>query len=148
MGIIIDLKSFYCFFDIYKEIESNSDLNINNLVDKLSNFALTDKFLFLLWIETKSQKNVNLPLLYITVMLEMKEKYLSLKIIFPLIEKLKYLKFENHLEKLGEKDSFLSKFDLFFKENNNSIIKLENSEEWQKIYNEINEYYYKNIKYL
>ena len=142
------MEVIYCFFDTYKEIKSCSDLNINNLVNKLSKFALTEKFLFLLRIEDYSTYRDYLPLFYITVMLEMKEKYLSLKIIFPLIDKLKDLKFENHLEQLLEKDSFPLKLELFFKENSNSIIEFKKSEETKKITNEIDAYYLDNIKYI
>lgn len=78
----------------------------------------------------------------------MKEKYLSLKIIFPLIEQLKYLKFENHLEKLGEKDSFSLKLDLFLKENKNSINEFGNSEDGKIILDEMNKYFFNNKQYF
>ena len=140
----------YFLFDTYKEIETSPDLNINNLVNKLSKFALTEKFLFLLRLDINNINNKysGLPLECITLMLEMKEKYLSLKIIFPLIEQLRYLNFEVHLEKLGEKDSFSLKLELFGKENKNAIEEFEHSEEVKKIIDEMNKYYIQNYQYL
>ena len=112
-GPNIDFERLYLLFDIYKEIESNSD--INNLINKLSLFSLSDKFILLLYMDYHIKDKIFYSIISL---FEMKEKFLSLKIIFPLFEELKKKKYENQIEKIeklfkNEKDQ-KNLFDILY----------------------------------
>ena len=85
---------FSLIYDIYKEINSfneNSDLGIDKIIDTLELFFLSDKFIpfavYELTEKTTSFKN------NIIIILEQKQKYLSLKILPKLLERLNSEKF-------------------------------------------------------
>ena len=82
------IEQIYFYKDLYNEVDSsinnNTKLDIRKTVQQLTSLISSDKFLFLLSLEFGS------ILFYdIIAMYEMKEKFLSLKIFFPLIEELK-----------------------------------------------------------
>ena len=128
MGVSIDFPNLHMIIDFYNEIESsiknNTELNLKNVVNNLSLFCFSDKFIpfFLMEIRT-----IFFPFLNIITIYEMKEKFLSLKIVFPLFEELKNQKFENYFneklkiirEKIQDPDKFLSSY---FDNNINSKI--------------------------
>ena len=93
--------SFFLIDDILNEIEiSNTnitDLNVKDVVKRLSLFCLSDKFKPLLGVEFL-YKDPYFPFCGLISLLEMKEKFLTLKILIPLLEQLrsdKFDKFEN-----------------------------------------------------
>ena len=151
-GLIIDSERLYLLFDIYKEIESNSDLN--NLINKLSFFSLSDKFIFFFCLESLHTQDKSFY--SIISLFEMKDKFLSLKIIFPLFEELKKKKYENQIEKIEK--SFTNKevqnkqleilFVSYINDNRESITDLEKFEKGKKLINDINNYVSGNLKHI
>ena len=88
MGIHLSIEQIYFYKDLYNEVDSsinnNTKLDIRKTVQQLTSLISSDKFLFLLSLEWSS-----ILFMDIIAMYEMKEKFLSLKIFFPLIEELK-----------------------------------------------------------
>ena len=99
----------YFTIEFYNEVKSSiknsSELNLNALVNHLASFCFTEKFIPFLSIERSR-------LFDIISIYEMKEKFLSLRIIFPLIAELKKLKFDNKISQISE----LIKGNQFFNE--------------------------------
>ena len=92
---------FSLIYDIYKEINSfneESDLGIDKIIDTIELFFLSDKFIpfavYELTEKTTSFKN------NIIIILEQKQKYLSLKILPKLLERLNSEKFILQVKKL------------------------------------------------
>ena len=153
----MDFPSLHMIIDFYNEIESsiknNTELNLKNVVNNLSLFCFSDKFIPFFLMENR--QNI-LPFLNIIIIYEMKEKFLSLKIVFPLFEELKNQKFENYfiekLKNIREKNPDPDKFFSSYYDNNiNSKIELEElekSEKGKKIIEEINKNYSEQISRL
>ena len=92
---------FSLIYDIYKEINSyneNFDLGIDKIIDTLEFFFLSDKFIPFVAYEstekTKSYRN------NIIIILEQKQKYLSLTILPKLLERLNSEKFILQVKKI------------------------------------------------
>lgn len=96
-NINFELEEFYMIKDLYDEIEASinnkKEINIIDVAKKLSYFCFSEKFIPLLSGKTKID-----VLFFIIMLYEKKEKYLSLKIYFPLLEELKKQKFEAKIE--------------------------------------------------
>ena len=96
-NINFELEEFYMIKDLYDEIEASinnkKEINIIDVAKKLSYFCFSEKFIPFLSGKTK----INV-LFFIIMLYEKKEKYLSLKIYFPLLEELKKQKFEAKIE--------------------------------------------------
>ena len=129
MGVDLEMEKnldiFLCF-DLCKYLDSltneNIKPNIKNLIDKLSSFFLSDKLIPFLSIQNFPQQFNRL-----IHMFEKREKFLTLKIIFPLGEELGNLKFGDILlEKIKHK---MSKEDL--KSYTNGL--LQNNKELMKL---------------
>ena len=96
-NINFELEEFYMIKDLYDEIEASinnkKEINIIDVAKKLSYFCFSEKFIPFL-----SGKTQIVGLFSIIMLYEKKEKYLSLKIYFPLLEELKKQKFEAKIE--------------------------------------------------
>ena len=76
------LSQFYIINNFYNSIKSslahNTDLSVKNLAKQFSSFCLSEK----LFIYLVGKDDEEIPLFDFMVILEQKEKYLSLKIFF------------------------------------------------------------------
>ena len=79
---------FSLIYDIYKEINSfneNSDLGKEKIIDTLELFFLSDKFIpFVIYELTEKNERFRNNVI---IILEQKQKYLSLKILYNLLER-------------------------------------------------------------
>ena len=93
--------TFSLIYDIYKEINSfneNFDLGIDKIIDTLEFFFLSDKFIpFVAYESTEKAKNYRNNII---IILEQKQKYLSLKILPKLLERLNSEKFILQVKKI------------------------------------------------
>ena len=150
MGEIIDFPRLHILLDFYNEIESsirnNAELDIKDVVNKLSLFCLSDNFCPFLLLELKNIWAMS----DIVIIYEMKEKFLSLKIIFPLVEELKNTTFDKNvieiIKQLENKKISENIISSYIDNNKNSIEKLKMSEKGKKIINEINSYFSRNTE--
>ena len=132
MGVS-DSPALYFTIDFYNEVKSSiknsSELNLNALVNHLASFCFTEKFI---------------PFVYIIY--EMKEKFLSLRIIFPFIAELKKLKFDNKIIQISElkREQISNEYESFLKKNGTLITEFEKTEECQKVSKEISQFIEKN----
>lgn len=153
MGEIIEFPRLHILLDFYNEIESsirnNTELDIKDVVNKLSLFCLSDNFCPFLLMELKESKKF-VPMDDIVTIYEMKEKFLSLKIIFPLFEELKNTTFDKNvieiIKQLENKKISENIISSYIDNNKNSIEKLKMSEKGKKIINEINSYFSLNME--
>ena len=142
---VSDSSFFYFTIDFYNEVKSSiknsSKLNLNALVNHLTSFCFTEKFIPFLFIE------ICRGFLDIISIYEMKEKFLSLRIIFPLIAELKKLKFDNkisQISELKEGNQFFNEYESFCNKNGTLINEFEKTEECQKVSKEISQFIEKN----
>ena len=145
MGDIVSI-SLYLIKDFYSEIkesiQNNTDLDIKKISQKLSSFYLSGGFfnLFVSEVDSKSFNSIT--------MFEMKEKYLSLQVIFQLLEELKNKNFEIQIkEALGIKKEANRK-GLERLLNDKSANNFAQTEEGAKMLNEIEIYYNKNSSHI
>ena len=141
MGLTLELDfpELYTFLDIYNEIENIIKKKIpqkeKEITKIIANFLMSDKYIVFCKMDKNSCKVDNLEhfsfLLKIILMCEINEKYLSVKILFPLIEELKLLKFENQLYKIKKIDEDLEEKitinTIYLLRNEDSIDKLKDS---------------------
>ena len=150
--------SFFLIDDIYNEIEisntNNTDLNVKDVAKRLSLFCLSDKFKPLLEAEFL-YKDPYFPFCGLISLLEMKEKFLTLKILIPLLEKLRsdnFDKFENIINDIFLEDKLLQSFIIYFNKKDDEEGKMENSlfitEKWPKLKNGIEKYLTENYSYI
>ena len=150
--------SFFLIDDILNEIEiSNTnitDLNVKDVVKRLSLFCLSDKFKPLLGAEFL-YKDPYFPFCGLISLLEMKEKFLTLKILIPLLEQLrsdKFDKFENIINDIFLENKLLESLIIFSNEKDDEKGKMENSlfitEKWPKLKNGIEKYFKENNSYI
>ena len=92
---------FSLIYDIYKDINSfneNSDLGLNKIIDTLELFVLSDKFIpFAVYELTEENQRFRNNII---IILEQKQKYLSLKILPKLLERLNSEKFILQVKKI------------------------------------------------
>ena len=144
----LGIGQIYYYKDLYNEVDSsinnNTKLDIRKTVQQLTSLISSDKFLFLLSLEWSS-----ILFMDIIAMYEMKEKFLSLKIFFPLIEELKNQKSLTELFKFfqlfnskenPEAEDKLKIYKQIFEKYEDSIQKFEQSEEGKKAFNNINSF--------
>lgn len=102
MEIKLDLEEVYMIQEFYDEIETsinnNTSINIKNTAKKLASFCLSEKFIPILF----GKKNLD-ALYNVIAIYELNEKYLSLKILFYLLEELKDERFVNIIKKIFRK---------------------------------------------
>ena len=139
--------SLYLMRDFYDEIKSslknNTDFDIKNSVEKLCSFCFSESFFFFISNEFLLEFKIFLSIF------EMKEKFLSLKIIFQLMEELKKKNFENYIIPLIQGKDKISNIEQQFKKNHqDSINKFSQSENYRLISSEINSYIKKHSSYL
>ena len=137
-------ETIYFYKDIYNEVESsinnNSELDIRKTVKQLISLISSEKFIPLLYCEIYS-----LVLFKdIIAMYEMKEKFLSLKIIFPLFEEIKKNNSFAELYKIlkendnnKEKENIPNKYNQYIENYKDSIENFKKSEEGIKALNNI-----------
>jgi len=139
----ISPESLYMIIDLYNEVDisikNNSNLNINDVVKHLSSFCFSEKLIPYL-----GSKEFHIFAFYDIISLyEMKEKFLSFKIFFPLFEELKNLNFENIIKEIKKhfNDNILSTtYKSYISNNKNSIEEFGKTEIYQKALKEITEY--------
>ena len=145
MGDLVSI-SLYLIKDFYSEIkesiQNNTDLDIKKISQKLSSFCLSGGF-FNLFVSEVSSKSFNS-----IIMFEMKEKYLSLQVIFQLLEELKNKNFEIQIkEALGiKKEAYRNGLERLL--NDKSANNFAQTEEGAKMLNEIKIYYNKNSSHI
>ena len=141
MGIdILSIVKSYWLFELYKKIESiiknKSDSYIEQTVNELESFLMSGKSLILFdFLEDRIEKEkVFLPL---GIACEVNERYLFIKCLFPLLEKIINLKFENHLNKLENLNQ--AKIN----ENENEVLDISNNykDEYNDFIEMANEYF-------
>ena len=138
----------YFTIDFYNEVKSSiknsSELNLNALVNHLTSFCFTQKFILFLSYEGQVYKYQFFDIISIY---EMKEKFLSLRIIFPFFAELKKLKFDNKIIQISELikgNQFFNEYESFLKKNGTLITEFEKTEECQKVSKEISQFIEKN----
>ena len=139
--------SLYFMKDYYNEIESslknNTDLDIKKITENLCSFCFSETLIPFIINET-----CNLFQNVLSIF-EMKEKFLSLKIIFQLMEELKKKNFENYIIPLIQGKDKISNIEQQFKKNHqDSINKFSQSENYRLISSEIYSYIEKHSSYL
>ena len=136
----------FLLFDIYEKLEIDSD--INNIIDKLSSYSMSDELYIYIILET-SKNNIP-PFSNIISKFEMKEKFFSLKIFFPLLEELKNIKIEKRFEQLAKKDEkyFKILYSYYISDKSESINELKKSEKAKKIIDEIIIFTEKNLSHI
>ena len=119
----IFLPDFYD--DIESSIENGTNLDATNVVNQLSKFCLSEKFIPFLCKELESSK-ITYPFWDIITILEIKEKYLSLNIIFPLFEELNNENFKNQIKKFKKikREEKGKIFEMFIIDNGEDIVKI------------------------
>ena len=141
MGIdILSIVKSYWLFELYKKIESiiknKSDSYIEQTVNELESFLMSGKSLILFdFLEDRIEKEkVFLPL---GIACEVNERYLFIKCLFPLLEKIINLKFEKHLNKLENLNQ--AKIN----ENENEVLDISNNykDEYNDFIEMANEYF-------
>ena len=109
----------YFLREFFEEIESsivnNINLDIKGAVDKLLSFCYSDSFIPYLFCEFNSLY----PFRVIIMLFEFKEKFLSMKLLFPLFEELRNRKFDilDKIIKVGNENEMKN----YFTHNKNSI---------------------------
>ena len=102
LNMYISIFNENTFYSFYKEFESSikntNELNIKNISKQLLSFCLSDKFIPFLYTELGLYKE-ELFSRFIGLY-ESKEKYLSLKILFNLLEDLKNAQFDIQLKEI------------------------------------------------
>ena len=137
-------SSLYLAKDFYDEMESslknNTDLDIKKISEKLCSFCFSESFIPFIYCEFLFQFQNFLSIF------EMKEKFLSLKILIPLLEELKKKNFEKHIETIIKNKENI--FKQFIKNQEDSINKFSKSEEYQRTKGKITFYKEKLSIYL
>ena len=135
-NINFELEEFYMIKDLYDEIEASinnkKEINIIDVAKKLSYFCFSEKFIPFLSGKTKID-----VLFFIIMLYEKKEKYLSLKIYFPLLEELKKQKFEANIEAIyklfhGESQKLQNIRDSYINNHKEFITDFKKSEKYVK----------------
>ena len=129
-------------FKLTKKIESiiknKSDSYIEQIVNELESFLMSEKFFnyfhFLELRKVKKDMKIFVPL---GITCELNERYLFIKCLFPLLEKIINLKFENHLNKLENLNQ--AKIN----ENENEVLDISNNykDEYNDFIEMANEYF-------
>ena len=132
---VSDSSALYFTIDFYNDVKSSiknsSELNLNDLVNHLASFCFTEKFIPFLIVQSLS----DFKFLDIISIYEMKEKFLSLRIIFPFIAELKKLKFDNKIIQILELikgNQISNEYVSFYNKNGTLITEFEKTEECQK----------------
>ena len=130
------LLQFYIINNFYNEIESslnnNTDLNIKNLAKQLSSFCFSEKFFIYLVGEIKDEQ-IETPFIDFVVIYEKKEKYLSLKIFFYVLEEILNEKFEKQIREIfrqikTEPKNLEKSYDLYFNKHKDTLMELRNDD--------------------
>ncbi len=97
---LFEPEDLYMFKELIDEIENskinNINLNAKNIAKQIASFCLSEKLIPFIFGEIKLKEHLFFPI----AMYEVEEKYLSLKIIFHLLEELTNEKFEDILEEI------------------------------------------------
>ena len=155
MGSYFGLDSSHLFLikELYDEVDysikNNTELDINKTVEQLYSFCLSIKFEPFILYEVSSF----LVFIDIVAIYEMKEKLLSLKIIFPLFEKLKNGNFENKLIELfkhlsGNEDEIKKNYDQYIQNHFEEFKNFEDSEKAKEASIKISSFYSSERDYL
>ena len=136
----IGIQQIYLYRDLYEEVQSsiknNIELDLNKTVYQLSSFCFSENFIHLFIFEIKKSAFLDIIAIY-----EMKEKFLSLKIFFQLIEELKIKKFGNILGKIKNNGEKMEKeLEQYMKNNSDSIKNYEQSEKGKEALKNINNF--------
>ena len=130
------LLQFYIINNFYNEIESslnnNTDLNIKTLAKQLSSFCFSEKFFIYLVGEIKDEQ-IETPFIDFVVIYEKKEKYLSLKIFFYVLEEILNEKFEKQIREIfrqikTEPKNLEKSYDLYFNKHKDTLMELRNDD--------------------
>jgi len=128
------LLQFFIINNFYNEIESslnnNTDLNIKNLAKQLSSFCLSEKFFIYLVGEIKDE-TTDTPFSDFVVIYEKKERYLSTKIFFYVLEEILNEKFKKQIKEIfrqlkTEPKNLEKSYDLYLNKHKDSIIEFRN----------------------
>ena len=141
---VSDSSALYFTIDFYNDVKSSiknsSELNLNALVNHLTSFCFTEKFIPFLYMDKRG-------IFDIISIYEMKEKFLSLRIIFPFIAELKKLKFDNKIIQISELikgNQISNEYESFCNKNGTLINEFVKTEECQKVSKEISQFIEKN----
>ena len=135
------------FDDIESSIENRTNLDAKNVVNQLSKFCLSEKFIPFLCEEFKK----TYPFWDIITILEIKEKYLSLNIIFPLFEELNNENFKNQIKKFKKikREERGKIFEMFIIDNGEDIVKIFTKiNEKGEFFKKILDFFSNNKKYI
>jgi len=124
-------------------LENNPNLNIKEIVKRLCTFCLSKKFVPFFCSNLEGSSKEKIPFDFLIALYESKEKYLSLKIIFPLFEELKNfnINFLRQIEQFGDVKAFYCSVEF-----QNSLY--ENLEKLQKVCNQLANYFNNNLSYI
>jgi len=137
MGIDLGVGLYlpYICNDLLHEIKNltkeKENLKIQGITAKLVDFLMSDKYIYLHIEDYKEKKPDDYVILNLFSICEYFEKFLSIKLLFPLIEELKKSKFENQINKvilLSKNEKERNNF-----KNNYKVPNLELDKDWNNI---------------
>ena len=129
-----NLLQFYIINNFYEEIEpllnDISETNLKNIAKKISSFCFSEKFFIYLLGEFKNE-NPAQPLSDFIFWFENKEKYLSLKLLFYLLEEIKTEKFEKQIQEFKqlktEPKSLEKSYYIYFEKHKDELMEIRNN---------------------
>ena len=138
MGADIYIPCFFRDFidEIESSIENNINLDIKKEVDKLISFCFSDNFIPYFLCENNSKR----PFQFVINLFECKEKFFSMKLIFPFFEELKKRKFDiyNIMINIKNNDDGKNIISDYIKNNNddlnNYLIKFNDQNNYKNIH--------------
>ena len=127
------LLQFYITNNFYNSIKSslshNTDMNIKNLAKQISSLCLSEKFFIYLVGEIKDKEEN--PFSDFMIVFEHKEKFLSLKLFFYLLDEIYNEKFKKQIKEFlnqfnNEPEKLEKSYNLYLKKHNDSLDKTTN----------------------
>ena len=127
------LLQFYITNNFYNSIKSslshNTDMNIKNLAKQISSFCLSEKFFIYLVGEIKDKEET--PFSDFMIVFEHKEKFLSLKLFFYLLDEIYNEKFKKQIKEFlnqfnNEPEKLEKSYNLYLKKHNDFLDKMTN----------------------
>ena len=114
----LSLKKYF-YNEMEFSIKNNTDLDVKKITEKLCTFCFSEAFIPFICFE------ILFDFQFTVSLYEIKEKFLSIKILFHLLEELKKKNFENHIIAIikNNKD-FLNIIQQFYINNLDSIYKI------------------------
>ena len=134
------LLQFYIINNFYEQVESalsdNSESNAKSLAKQISNFCFSEKFFIYLVGELKD-KVTKQPLDDLIVLFEKKNNFLSLRILFYLLEEIKTEQFEKQIREIirqykMEPKNLETTYDIYFQKHRDNFMEFRNNPEKAK----------------